>query len=120
MAKWFSLETPAEVERFTAAWGSHDAPTDELGGFLLEIAREQVIEYAPAGSVGWPADGGAYKEPSSALVYAQLQQARNLWNAGQAGSDGAIGTEGYSFTPRPLDKTIRSIIRPSKGVPSVF
>jgi hypothetical protein len=53
-------------------------------------------------------------------VYAQLEQAKNLWNAGRAQQDGGVGSEGYSFTPRPLDKTIRSIIRPTSGVPRVF
>lgn len=54
------------------------------------------------------------------LVYAQLQQAINLWNAGNVSSNGEMGPDSFSFTPRPLDKTIRSIIRPSTGVASVF
>lgn len=54
------------------------------------------------------------------LVYAQLQQAQNLWNAGQANPNGDIGPDSFTFTPRPLDKTIRSIIRPSTGAASVF
>ena len=53
-------------------------------------------------------------------VYAQLQQARNLWNAGRAGGDGDLGPEGFTFTPRPLDKTIRDIIRPRNVGPHVL
>lgn len=52
-------------------------------------------------------------------VYAQLQQARNLWLAGRTDQNGDIGGE-YSFTPRPLDKTIRDIIRPVDGKPHVL
>jgi len=49
-------------------------------------------------------------------VYAQLEQAKRLWMAGLADENGNIGTETFSFTPRPLDKTIRAIIRPQSGV----
>lgn len=56
----------------------------------------------------------------SRYSYAQLQQAMNLWAAGRADENGNIGTEGYSFQPRPLDKTIRNIIRPTSGVPGVL
>lgn len=228
MANWYSVDTPASVERFTDAWGSIDAPTDELGAMLLDVARVQIIAYAPdleapepqpltavvtynpaspggdptatgtyvftrVGDVvtvvshivgtnvanahrafvpaGWePADssyglsGGKWVLSKSAgvfqigaaagvvpalsytgipesswtdgwqeawtpepvadipnsYVYAQLQQAKNLWNAGRAQADGDVGPEGYSFTPRPLDKTIRNILRPVEAVPYVF
>lgn len=52
-------------------------------------------------------------------VYAQLKQAENLWNAGRVNSSGDTGMDGFTFTPRPLDKTIRAIIRPMSGVPDV-
>lgn len=54
-------------------------------------------------------------QPLFNLVYAQLQQAKNLWAAGRADENGDIGSEGFAFVPRPLDKTIRSIIRPTNG-----
>jgi hypothetical protein len=44
----------------------------------------------------------------------------NLWNAGSVSPSGDIGPESYSFTPRPLDKTIRGIIRPTTGTADVF
>jgi hypothetical protein len=59
-------------------------------------------------------------EPPTRYVYAQLQQAQNLWNAGATSSDGSLGADGYSFVPRPLDKTIRQIIRPTTGAASVY
>lgn len=111
MTTWYSLTSPTEIERLEEAWS--DAPTDqpEICGMLLDIARTAVVSYA-----GWT----AVPDVPSNLVYAQLQQAKNLWNAGRAQQDGIIGGEGYSFTPRPLDKTIRQLIRPRKGVPNVF
>ena len=53
-------------------------------------------------------------------ILAQLRQAENLWNAGRVNSAGDVGVEGYTFTPRPLDKTIRQIIRPVDGKPHVL
>lgn len=175
MAIWYSVDTPEAQARFVSAWGGIDAPTDELGAFLLDIAREQVLAYAPApaevtpevnvrftlvdgvpteaellfsadlepgynGTVTLPLtsrglrleavyDNGTVIESRlttapevipPAYVYAQLQQARNLWNAGQANTDGSMGGDGYSYTPRPLDKTIRSLLRPTTGVANVF
>lgn len=79
---------------------------------LLEVAREQVLTYAP--KLG---EGDALP---ARYVYAQLKQAEVLWAAGTASGDGDIGGEGYRFTPRPLDKTIQQIIRPKSGTANVF
>jgi len=48
-------------------------------------------------------------------VFAQLGQAKTLYNAGSVNSAGEVGMDGFTFTPRPLDKVIRSIIRPTEG-----
>ena len=102
---------PAGVERLTAAWP--DAPTLNLDALadLLDVARQQVTTYATA-----PDEAGGY-DPDTAtrLVVAQLRQAVNLWNASRVDGAGDIGVDQYTFTPRPLDKTIRQIIRPTGG-----
>lgn len=128
MTAWYSATTPEETDRLLAAWS--DAPIENLEtcNFLLDVARLQVEEYAPAtpgtnpivdafeAELGeTPVDGVPFN-----LVYAQLIQAQNLWNAGRAQTEGEVGPEGYSFTPRPLDKTVRSIIRPTRGAADVF
>lgn len=114
---WYTLPAgdASAIERLEKAWD--DAPTDnlEICGMLLEVAQEQVIAYAPAPLAG----ENIATAPKLRYVYAQLQQARNLWNAGRASSDGEIGGE-FNFTPRPLDKTIQSIIRPRDVRPSVY
>lgn len=104
MATWYGID---DAGRLLAAWPGAPVENEELCGTLLSTARDQVLAYAPA-----DADEEA---PDVRLVYAQLQQARNLWAAGRADESGDIGTEGYSFVPRPLDKTIRGIIRPVRG-----
>lgn len=58
-------------------------------------------------------------DPPINYVYAQLQQATNLWNAGRVSGGGDAGVEQFTFTPRPLDKTIKQIIRPVHGGPRV-
>lgn len=78
---------------------------------ILATAKEQVLAFAPALVV----DAAV----PDRLVYAQLQQAKNLWNAGRVSSGGEVGMDQYSYTPRPLDKTIKSIIRPAHGGPRV-
>ena len=90
---------------------------------ILETAREQVEEYAPAITAEtahyWGADGTMINPPTR-YVYAQLQQAKNLWNAGRVMGNGEAGADGWSFVPRPLDKDIQRIIRPTSGVASVY
>lgn len=112
MADWYSVATPEETERLLGAWSDAPIENTELCGLILETAQEQVIAYAPA-----LAEDAVVP---SRWVYAQLQQAQNLWNAGRVSSGGDVGTEGYTYTPRPLDKTIRGIIRPVDGKPHVL
>ncbi len=112
MADWYSVATSEQTDRLLAAWT--DAPIEnvELCGTLLEVAQEQVLAYGPVLEDGAPVP--------SRFVFAQLRQAENLWNAGRVSSGGEAGVEQFSFTPRPLDKTIRGIIRPTDGKPHVL
>lgn len=124
MITWYSADEADSTtqERLVAAW--MDAPISnlELCGMLLEVAADQVWAFAPESEddAGEPVARPAAGLPvPSRLVYAQLQQAVNLWNAGRVKSDGNTGMDSFTFTPRPLDKTIRLIIRPTNGVPNV-
>lgn len=117
MATWYTVATPDEVERLVGAWADAPITNEEVIGFILGVARDQVLDFAPA-----PAptpEGDPVPDPPDRYVYAQLQQATNLWNAGRVSGDGELGDGGYSFTPRPLDRTIKNIIRPPKGRPRV-
>jgi hypothetical protein len=140
MAQWYTTDTPEEQERLLAAWPDAPLTNLEVCGMLLDVAREQVVAYAPApeggeqvpqllASLGYTADTIESVlelldiEPDvtpTRYVYAQLKQAENLWNAGRVASDGTVGVESFSFTPRPMDKTIKSIIRPPDGKPHVY
>lgn len=109
---WYTASEGEAQERLLAAW--EDAPVEDLEtlGMLLNTAKRQIIAFAPAlrGDDEYPAD----------YALAQLRQAQNLWNAGRTNGDGMVGAEGYTFQPRPLDKTIRQMIRPVDVRPDVY
>lgn len=113
---WYGVGDQAAQARLVAAWP--DVPVENLEtlAFLLSTARAQVIAAAPAPLTGENIE----TDPLDRYVLAQLQQTINLWNAGRVTQDGTLGDGGYVFTPRPLDKTIRGMIRPPIGRPRAF
>lgn len=119
MTDWYSVVDEDAQDRLVSAW--EDAPVTNLEtcGFLVDMARDQVWAFAPESEDD---DGEPVAVPidvPARLVYAQLRQAQNLWNAGRVSTAGDVGGDVYTYTPRPLDKTIRGMIRPTPGVPSV-
>lgn len=114
--QWYTVTDETAQDRLLAAW--EDAPIENLEvlGMILSTAQRQVIAYAPALDPDDP--DAAYPDD---YAYAQLQQAINLWNAGRtAGTEGTLGGDTFTFTPRPLDRTIRQIIRPVNAGPMVL
>lgn len=95
-----------------------DAPhDDELLQQYLDVAAQQVIAYGPARIAETIADSGCVP-----LNYrmAQLMQARNLWNAAKTDPSGAQGADpGFTFTPFPLDWSVKAVIRPKTAAPVV-
>lgn len=140
---WFRATSSAEQQRVAAAWKDAPLTNLELLGMLLDTAREQVLEFAPAipaettveiidnGDGTLTMNGGftdngdgtlslGTTDPPTRYVLAQLQQAKHLWNSGRVAANGESGADGFSFAPRPLDKDIQRIIRPVSGVADVF
>lgn len=141
MVQWYSATGEDAQERLIEAWPEAPLHQAELCTMLLEVAQEQVIAFAPTpgtaeASVSAVLErfGLSHKlvdvlavleldtldDPPSRYVYAQLQQATNLWNAGRVSGDGTVGDGAFVFSPRPLDKTVRGIIRPMDGKPHVL
>jgi len=111
---WYVVdaEDPATVQRIRGAWKSAPIENLEVLEMILDAAKAQVIAYAPE----FPTDN-AYPPR---YVLAQLMQARTLWTAGQVIDGGGSTGEGdFVYTPRPMDKTIRTLIRPEDGKPDV-
>lgn len=117
MTTFLNVDTAEQVERLQMLWFDAPVDQDELLGMVLDVAREQVIAFA---SEKEEDENFTWSNPPRRFVYAQLQQAKNLWNAGSASPAGTEGPEGYTYVPRPLDKTIRGIIRPTSGAADVF
>jgi hypothetical protein len=155
--RWYSTDAE-DLTVIVNAWPDAPISNEVLLGTLLEIAKEQVLAYAPGASGSeqvallldslgatpetiaavldlldgtFPGDDllpGAdvlpgdsqLTDPPARYVYAQLQQAKNLWNAGRVAATGEVGADGFSFAPRPLDRDIQRIIRPLSGAASVF
>lgn len=141
MADWFTVDSVLDAERAHAAFPELPVENWELAGMLLDVAREQVLDFAaddePAAQVDHLLQNLGVEEATIAAVlvlldfeattpgvptryvFAQLQQARNLWFAGRVvGSD--MGPDGFTFAPRPLSREIQRIIRPTSGVADVF
>lgn len=119
---WYSAEDTDAQTRLQGAWGDVPLENLEVCAMLLEVARDPVWEWAEESQTdaGEPVAVIATGDPvPPRLVYAQLQQAVNLWNAGRVSSSGEVGMDGFTYTPRPLDKTIRSVIRVPSAVPYV-
>lgn len=88
---------------------------DEADEFTLEAllaaARTQCEAFAP--KLGWD-------EPVPAhYLMAQAMQARALWRAQKVGSGDQIGGDGMTVTVFPMDWTVKALLRPKKGVPTV-
>lgn len=75
---------------------------------LLELARQQVVAYAPALAEG--------ARPPINYREGQRMQARNILNSAraEAGEDGE-----FVLRPFPLDWMVKQILRPKSGVPVV-
>lgn len=112
------------VQDDTTGWHTVDSARDEwtVGEAtvddrrlwqLLELARQQVIAYAPA-----LAEGVAVPVNYRA---GQLMQAQNLYNAGvvdpASGADGS--GEEFALRPYPLDWMVQQVLRPKRAVPVV-
>lgn len=113
--EWYTTD---DEERLLAAW--EDAPTADMEtcGFILDVARDRVWAWAPESEDD---DGEPVEAPTDAtvpdrLALAQLSEAKNIWNAGRVNPNGDMGDGSFSYTPRPMDKTIKGMIRPPKGV----
>lgn len=99
------------LEQARGQWA--DAPLDDVFLFqLLDTAKEQCIDYAPALTAGQPVP--------ARYVQAQLTQARALYQSTIANQADNVGIEGFAVRVFPLDFTIRAMLRPKKSIGGMF
>ncbi|HWU29828.1 MAG TPA: hypothetical protein VN041_12175 [Microbacterium sp.] len=92
----------------------------EFGALGINVTATGLEPITGPGTFKWvagPADGDGVP---TRYVYAQLQQAKNLLTAGTVSQAGNLGEGEFVFQPRPLDRTIKQIIRPVDGKPHVL
>lgn len=110
MANWHDVESARD------RWVDAPLDDDDLEE-LLEVAKQAVIEYAPA--LPEPEDPEAEEDIPVNYRRAQLMHSRNLWNASTASTAGTFGEGEFVITPRPLDWHVQQMLRPKRGVPVV-
>ena len=112
------MTTWHDPESASAQW--EDAPYDEERlQELLDVARGQVIAYAPEKKSDPNLDPASTTVPV-AYRLAQLRQAQNIWTAGTVDPAGGIGDgEAFVLRPHPLDWHVKQIIRPKGARPRV-
>lgn len=110
MANWHDIDSARDE------W--IDAPmNDDVLTALLAVSKQQVIAYAPRlPVVDPPVDPEVIPEN---YRYGQLEQAKNLYNAGRVDASGGDGDGSFVARPHPLDWIIKQILRPRRAVPRV-
>jgi hypothetical protein len=99
------------LEQARGQWA--DAPLDDIFLYqLLETARVQCEEYAPALQLG--------AVVPARYIQAQLTQARALYQSTIANQADNVGIEGFTVRVFPLDFTIRAMLRPKKAIGGMF
>jgi len=84
------------------------APTDTILADLLDIARDQVIAYAPELPLG--------AEVPVNYSYAALVQARDIWNAFNASpSQDQFGQDTFAIPVYPMSWHVKNLLRPTQG-----
>lgn len=101
---WVSTTDPYMIELWP------DAPSEATTELLLAAAQEQCEQYAPT-PVPDPVPA-RYKQ-------ACVLQARATWRSTQAGPGDNLGGDGFTVTAYPMDKTIRSLLRPVHAVRTI-
>jgi hypothetical protein len=105
-SEWHTLDTVRDQ------WPDAEHIGDASLWEVLDVARHQVLEFAPTIADGDPVPD-RYR-------LAQRMQARNLWNAARVAPDGGTGEGDFILRPYPLDWHVKAILRPKRGMPVVY
>lgn len=99
------------LDRARLDWA--DAPLDDVFLYrILQAAKEQCIEYAPALAAG--------SVVPARYVQAQAMQARALYQSVIANQNDTVGVDGFAVRVFPLDFTIRALLRPKRAIGGMF
>jgi hypothetical protein len=104
-SEWHTLDTIREE------WEDAEHIADPVLWEMLEIVREQVLDFAPTLAEDAPV-------PANYRL-GQRMQTRNTWNAARVSPDGGTGEGDFIIRPYPLDWHVKQILRPKRGKPVV-
>jgi hypothetical protein len=96
------------VESIRLEWPDAEHIPDASLWEILEVAKDQVLEFAPvlAAGVSIPVTWRT----------AQRVQSRNIWNAARVAPDGTAGMDDFVIRPFPLDWHVKQILRPKRAI----
>ena len=101
-------------------WADAARISDEMLALLLDVARDQVIAYAPRKFQLLVSEVGVNVDIPESYVLAQIRQTQNLYRASVTDAGGQIGDgESFAITVFPLDWHVKQLIRPNRGAPRV-
>lgn len=102
----------ATLDDARSQWADAEVIPDHVLWELLEIAKHQVIEFAPVLAEG-------VMVPRH-YVKGQLMQARNILNSSRVdAANGGDGEDTFMIRTFPLDWMVKQQLRPTRGIPVV-
>lgn len=96
---WQTIESARQL------WPDARRMNDENLTVYLNVAKSQVLDFAPLAVDALPAE---------TYYLAQLLQARNLYNS-TLGSTSSTDENGYAITTTPLDWQVKQLLRPVRA-----
>lgn len=105
------IDTEADAELLVELWPDSATLSSETLAVVLGAAQEQCEHYAPALAEGATVPDG--------WRVALLMQARAVHRSLIAGGGDQIGIDGIAVTVYPMDRTVKGLLRPRRGVPGV-
>lgn len=110
---WYTIADIEDPEVLDL-WADIAQLSEQTISLLLDVARDQVLAYAPAIPFATP------ENIPARYRLAQMRQAVNLYRAAIADAGGQVGDDGtFAISPRPMDWHVKNILRPVKGRPRV-
>lgn len=105
---------------FASPDGNVSANVKEGDPSVLQVGTNPTDAYTLTGAWTPAVAFGTIPVYPERYALAQLNMARDLWNAGRTDASGSIGGEGFFYKPLSLSKESMRIIRPVRGGPGVY
>jgi hypothetical protein len=105
--------TAADRTTVETLWPDADGILDDpVLNLYLDAAREACEAFAPALAEG--------QEMPASWQLAQVMQARNVWNAGNASAGGDFDGSSYGLSTHPLDWQVKQLLRPRRVLGAIW